>query len=201
MTINAFNLIDGIDGLAIGLGIIGGLFYFSSFYQFDDLNLLIFSIALCTGLLGLLYFNLSKRNKIFLGDTGSLLIGGLLVFFALNFISTSGRPGASSSFFMVMGSLLIPMFDMIRLTIVRSSKKVSPFRADREHIHHIVLDLLKGNHVLTSILILISQLTVIYIFTMLSVLKSTYLIAILSMAFVAYYALVELLRKRRGPGG
>jgi UDP-GlcNAc:undecaprenyl-phosphate GlcNAc-1-phosphate transferase len=89
MSINAFNLIDGVDGLAIGLGIVSSFYYFLNFLMLGEYDLSIFAISICSSLLGLLYFNISKKYKIFIGDTGSLLIGGILVYFALKFMSLS----------------------------------------------------------------------------------------------------------------
>lgn len=195
MSINAFNLIDGIDGLAIGLGMIGGLFYFLHFLRLGDVNLMIFSIALIFGLLGLFFFNISKKHKIFIGDTGSLLMGGLLVFFALRYISLSEAEENYGSFFTVIGSVFIPFADMIRVTLVRIVNGESPFKADRQHIHHILLDLLKGNHMLTTSVLLISQMIVIVVYYYLSELRSAYLIAILIASFLFYFGFAYFLSK------
>jgi len=198
MSINAFNLIDGIDGLAIGLGIIGGVFYFLQFYRWEVLDLMIFSTALSFGLLGLFFFNISKKFKIFIGDTGSLLIGGLLVFFALRFVSLPESESISGSFFMVIGSVFIPLADLIRLTLVRIVRKESPFKADRQHIHHLLLDLLKGSHMLTTNILLISQLGVIVLFQYLADQKSIYLISILVLSFALYFGAAHILTYARG---
>ena len=197
MSINAFNLIDGIDGLAIGLGIIGGLFYFFKFINLGDLSLMIFSISLSFGLLGLLFYNISKNNKIFIGDTGSLLIGGLLVFFALKVISTSNEQSIESSFFMILSSIFIPLADMIRVTLVRVFNGDSPFKADRQHIHHLVLDLLKGNHLLTTFILLCCQLLIILLFQFFEDKNPAFLITIVAISFGFYFAIAALLNKIR----
>jgi len=197
MSINAFNLIDGIDGLAIGLGIIGSLFYFRNFIHFEALELMIFSISLCFGLLGLLFYNLSDKFKVFIGDTGSLLIGGFLVFFALQSINYSEESEINSSFFMVIGSIFIPLVDLIRVTLVRIIHGDSPFKADRQHLHHLVLDLLKGNHLLTTAVILFTQLAIIYIFQLLSELPSMFLILVLISSVLIYFGVTYLLKNRR----
>lgn len=197
MSINAFNLIDGIDGLAIGLGIIGGLFYFFKFLNLGDLSLMIFSISLSFGLLGLLFYNISKSKKIFIGDTGSLLIGGLLVFFALKVISTSDGKSIESSFFMILSSIFIPLADMIRVTLVRVFNGDSPFKADRQHIHHLVLDLLKGNHMLTTFILLCCQLLIILLFQFFEDKNPAFLITIVVISFGIYFAVAALLNKIR----
>ena len=195
MSINAFNLIDGIDGLAIGLGIIVGLFYFMQFYVLQDLDLMIFAIVLAFGLIGLLFYNISKKHKIFIGDTGSLLIGGLLVFFALRFMSLSEHQTNNSSFFMVIGSVFIPLADMIRVTLVRLMHGDSPFKADRQHIHHLLLDLLHRGHLVTTSILLLGQLAIIMIFKQLSVLEDLVLLGVLVLFFFLYFALTYLLRE------
>lgn len=195
MCINAFNLIDGIDGLAIGLGIICSVFYFFIFKGFGDLDLMIFSISLGSGLLGLLFYNISKKNKIFLGDTGSLLIGGLLVYFALRYINISNISEKGNAFFMVIASIFIPLADMIRVTLVRVLKGDSPFKADRQHIHHIVLDLLHDHHKFTAGVLLLSQIGIIYIFDLFADSQKTNHLLIIIVAFIAYFGITLVLQK------
>lgn len=195
MCINAFNLIDGIDGLAIGLGIIVGIFYFLQFKNFAENDLMIFTVSLSSGLLGLLFYNISKKHKIFLGDTGSLLIGGLLVYFALRYINISDGNIQNNSFFLVIGSIFIPFVDMIRVISVRISRGESPFKADRRHIHHIVMDLLHGHHLLTTGILLLAQLIIIFIFQWLADLQSGYYLFILLLTFFLYFAIVSGMEK------
>jgi len=195
MCINSFNLIDGIDGLAIGLGIISGIFYFLHFTALGALDLMIFSIAMCSGLVGLLFFNISKRNKIFLGDTGSLLIGGLLVFFALRFISLNEKIPNSNTFFLAIGAVFIPLADMIRVTLVRITNGFSPFHADRRHIHHILLDLLGHSHLLISAILLIAQLLFMLVFQHFSHESNSYLISVVIISFLIYLGLSIVLEK------
>lgn len=197
MSINAFNLIDGIDGLAIGLGIIGSLFYFLLFYQMNELALMVFSISLCFGLTGLLVYNMSKKRKIFIGDTGSLMIGGLLVFFALKMLSISPDSNNESSFFIILGSIFIPLSDMVRVTLVRLIDGNSPFQADREHIHHIVLDLMKGNHWITTGILIISQLLIVILFYLASENNPLTLMIVLAVAFGIYIGICTWLNKER----
>jgi len=195
MSINAFNLIDGIDGLAIGLGTIVGVFYFIQFLYLKDLDLMIFSIVLSFGLVGLFFFNISERHKIFIGDTGSLLIGGLLVFFALRFISLSENSPNYNSFFLVIGAIFIPLADMIRVTMVRLINGYSPFHADRRHIHHILLNLLGRSHMLTTVILLVAQLLIIVMFQLFSGGSSLFLFIILILTFIGYIGCATILEK------
>ncbi len=198
MSINAFNLIDGIDGLAISLGVVGGIFYFLKFIKLGSEDLLIFSITLIAGLLGLLIFNFSKRNKIFIGDTGSLLIGGLLVYFALKFIDYSDQNTSSHSFFLVLGSFFIPFADMIRVALVRIFSKESPFKADRSHIHHLLVDACKGKHVLATGILVAAQIFVIVLFQYIAPEDGIILLIMTAAAIVIYIALVSLFQRYLG---
>ncbi len=193
--INAFNLIDGIDGLAIGLGIIGSVFFFLQFSALEQTGLIVFSIAMIFALAGVLVFNFSKKFKIFLGDTGSLLIGGILVFFAIKFLSFSHDNSHDFSFFLIIGSIFIPLSDLIRVSINRLSMGRSPFEGDRKHIHHLILALLKGNHFLTTLLLLLAQLLILIAFRQMDGLADIYYLIILIAAFLCYFGLVSILQR------
>jgi UDP-GlcNAc:undecaprenyl-phosphate GlcNAc-1-phosphate transferase len=195
MSINAFNLIDGIDGLAISLGIVGGVFYFYNFLVLEKVNLCIFSAVLVGGLIGLLIYNYSSKWKIFIGDTGSLLIGGLLVFFGLNFINLETDSTASSSFFKVLGTFFIPFADMIRVAISRVVDGQSPFKADRRHIHHLVVDACGGNHVIATSILVACQILITFGFSVIYLSNDMHYLS-LTIAFIsAYLILVLVLRK------
>ena len=193
--INAFNLIDGIDGLAIGLGIIGSVFFFVQFNAINETDLVIFSIAMIFALAGLLLFNLSKRFKIFLGDTGSLLIGGLLVFFAVKFLSFTEPGSRNYSFFLIIGTIFIPLSDLIRVSINRALNGRSPFEGDRRHIHHLVLAVLRGNHLMTTALILTVQFLILFSFWQLRGLPNAYYFIILLIAFGIYFMIAAILQR------
>jgi UDP-GlcNAc:undecaprenyl-phosphate GlcNAc-1-phosphate transferase len=195
MSINAFNLIDGIDGLAISLGIVGGVFYFFQFMIFGMVNLCVFSLTLVGGLAGLLFYNLSKRHKIFIGDTGSLLIGGLLVFFGLRFISLPDGLSSGNSFFLVLGTFFIPFADMIRVALLRMYNGASPFKADRQHIHHLILDACGGNHLLATGFIVAAQVVILLSFQLLSATNSLLYVFLVIFSVGLYILGVYLARK------
>lgn len=196
MAINAFNLIDGIDGLAIGMGIIGGVFYLISFLSLGMHSLAVFSIALTSGLAGLLFYNFSKRRKIFLGDTGSLFIGGLMVFFGLKYINFSDSSTINSSFYLVIGSIFIPLADMFRVALERILKGISPFHADRTHIHHMVLDLCRGNHLKSTTLLLILQAIIIILFFYTSKINEAPFLLFSILAVSGYFGMIWIIKIR-----
>ncbi len=137
---NAFNLIDGIDGLAGGLGFMSlvtlGFFLTIS----GDNGTALIAFALAGGILAFLYFNLNPA-KIFLGDTGSLLIGFVIGVLCIRLmqmnITTPSHPYTSSPVF-VLGIVFIPVFDTVRVLALRTWKGESPFMADKIHIHHVL---------------------------------------------------------------
>jgi UDP-GlcNAc:undecaprenyl-phosphate GlcNAc-1-phosphate transferase len=142
--INAFNLIDGINGLAGSIGVITCSTFGLWFYLYGRLDLAIISSATAGALFAFLYYNMSNPSKIFMGDTGSLLIGLTASILAISFIENNKvwHPGWSvqSVPAVAIGILIIPLFDTLRVFIVRVLRKKSPFYPDRTHVHHLLLD-------------------------------------------------------------
>ncbi|UYL08288.1 undecaprenyl/decaprenyl-phosphate alpha-N-acetylglucosaminyl 1-phosphate transferase [Bdellovibrio sp. SKB1291214] len=145
--INAFNLIDGINGLAGSLGLLASLSFGIWFALTGAHGLSILAFALGGSLLGFLFFNFCNA-KIFMGDTGSMLLGFIVSILAIKFIENSRTPGFETSPFYIKAApgiavaiVLIPLLDMTRVFFLRIIKKRSPFSADRRHIHHILQDL------------------------------------------------------------
>lgn len=150
--VNAFNLIDGIDGLAGTYGIICFAFFGISYYRLGEYNypLVLLSTSIIGAVLGFLYYNLSERTKkIFMGDTGSMLLGFLLTFTAICFIDifiAKRGPGVvyyhlSSAPVIAVAILILPIIDTLNVIIIRLAEKRSPFDADKNHIHHKLLKL------------------------------------------------------------
>ncbi|WP_081661807.1 glycosyltransferase family 4 protein [Gillisia sp. JM1] len=147
--INAYNLIDGIDGLAALVGIVICTAYSAVFYISKNPYFVLISVSLGGILCAFLRFNYSRgQRKIFMGDSGSLIVGLVLAFLTIkllvmtptlpligNEFSPSNRP------LFVACILFIPVFDTLRVILLRLLKGDSPFSADREHSHHILLDL------------------------------------------------------------
>jgi UDP-N-acetylmuramyl pentapeptide phosphotransferase/UDP-N-acetylglucosamine-1-phosphate transferase len=142
--INSLNLIDGIDGLAASIGIVASTTFGIWSYLSHDYGFAIMSAALTGALAVFLFFNMSKgKYKIFMGDTGSLVIGFILValmirFNELNAGSTQFHK-LSSSPAVSIAILIVPLFDTLRVIIIRFARGQSPLVADRRHIHHLLL--------------------------------------------------------------
>ena len=144
--INAFNLLDGIDGLSATTGIIVASFYSFMFYQLEYFYYLSISITTIATLLAFLRFNLSNKQKIFMGDTGSLTIGLVLGLFTLKLMSSGDLGDFALNFdqkqlpLLLLGILFVPILDTCRVMLIRFVKGASIFKPDRNHIHHIIID-------------------------------------------------------------
>lgn len=138
--VNAFNLIDGVDGLASGVGVIAGLFFGAWFYFTENYPLALLSFTLSGALIGFLIFNFSPA-KIFMGDSGSLTIGCIISVLAIRMIETPDKqiPMEIKDVavpVVVMSILVYPLLDTLRVFFVRTVKGQSPFSADKNHLHH-----------------------------------------------------------------
>jgi UDP-N-acetylmuramyl pentapeptide phosphotransferase/UDP-N-acetylglucosamine-1-phosphate transferase len=156
---NGFNLIDGIDGLASGVSILTSSIFGIWFWMIGNIDYTILSFSLAGSLLAFFYFNVfSKKNKLFLGDTGSLVTGFVMGVLACRFLQldliANGAIYIQSAPAIVFGILIVPLFDTLRVFILRFVQGKSPFTADRQHIHHRLLQL--GITHLQATLILIS---------------------------------------------
>lgn len=144
--INAFNLIDGIDGLASGLGIFVSLVLGIWLFKLGQANYSIFAFATAGGLIPFYFFNVfSKDKKLFMGDTGSQLLGLLFATFAVKILWCPVDP-ANPNYVpglpvVVMAVMIIPIADTMRVMFLRILRGKSPFSADRNHFHHGLLTL------------------------------------------------------------
>lgn len=141
---NSFNLIDGVDGLAGSLGLLTTLLFGTYFYFSEQILYAVMSLSLAGGLSAFLIYNFHPA-KIFMGDTGSLLIGLVNSILVIQFINTASLPGAlfpvESAPAIGFAVLLVPLFDTLRVVGLRLLSRRSPFCPDRNHIHHFLLDL------------------------------------------------------------
>jgi UDP-N-acetylmuramyl pentapeptide phosphotransferase/UDP-N-acetylglucosamine-1-phosphate transferase len=173
--INSFNLIDGIDGLAASVEIVifvilGMMFYLLQVHFFLGICLLMIG-----SLLAFLRFNLSSTKKIFMGDTGSLLIGFVIAcsvmrLFAMPQSRLSELPFQLENLpLVVMAILIVPFFDTARVFTIRILNNKGPFSPDRNHIHHILIDYLHLSHRKASFLIGVFNVLFVLIFLLFSV--------------------------------
>lgn len=161
--INAFNFIDGIDGLCASLSLIAMLSYGLCFLLNNDVP----GIILCASTIGMLlpylYFNLfgreQKGTKLFMGDAGSTTLGLLLVAVAFRLMrdcEAGESPFSANPALLALAPLLLPCFDVVRVFFVRLKTNMSPFLPDRNHIHHRLLDCGYSQHRCLIVLLIIS---------------------------------------------
>ena len=143
--INSFNLLDGIDGLAGTVGLFATVSFAVLFYNLGYYAHATLAIALAGSLIGFLRYNWSKKNKIFMGDTGALIIGFLLSFFSIKFVmlnetfNYNPALGHDAPLITIL-ILLLPLFDTLRMFTIRILNGKSPFVGDRNHMHHLLID-------------------------------------------------------------
>ncbi|MFN8245694.1 MAG: MraY family glycosyltransferase [Ferruginibacter sp.] len=141
---NSFNLIDGVDGLAGSLGLLTTLVFGSYFFYIGQFTYAVMAFALAGSLISFLIYNFPPA-KIFMGDTGSLLLGLVNSILVIKFINFAAAPEAilplEAAPAIGFAILMIPLADTLRVFGLRLLDRRSPFSPDRNHIHHFLLDL------------------------------------------------------------
>ncbi|MDE7438590.1 MAG: undecaprenyl/decaprenyl-phosphate alpha-N-acetylglucosaminyl 1-phosphate transferase [Muribaculaceae bacterium] len=143
--VNAVNLIDGIDGLASGLSAVALIWYSYIFYISQRYECMLLAGATLGTLVPFFYFNVygkaQDHTKIFMGDTGSLTIGTMLVFLTIVVLNLepASMPFGENLFVMAVSPILLPCFDVARVFFHRIRRGRNPFLPDKSHIHHKLL--------------------------------------------------------------
>ncbi len=208
---NAYNLIDGIDGLAAGLGMITSLTFGGFFYLMGSEGMACLAFSLAGALAGILKFNF-RPAKVFMGDCGSLIIGFISGIFAIRQIELShnlpqhlfGAVAAPDNFIerflyenismetfkieaiptFAIAVLFVPLFDTLRVFIVRVFQKRSPFLGDQNHIHYLLMNLGFGHARVAAILYGVNILFIVVAFVLRKLNPNYLFIIILSMALI-----------------
>lgn len=157
--INAFNFIDGLDGLAISVFINFILLY--EFFSKFNTSFTSLSYILIIAILPLYYFNFRKKNKVFLGDSGSLFLGGLVSVYVVDILSVNYiiKPIFDvHKLVFIISILSYPIIDLIRVFFLRIYKGSSPFIADKNHIHHFLVSKFKNHFSVVVVIILFTTL-------------------------------------------
>ena len=159
--INAFNLIDGLDGLLVRIALYASVSLGVIFYMRSEIGLMIAVLVVVGVLLGFLPWNLHPA-KIFLGDTGSMFLGFLFAVFSM---ATSQKSPLSMSLLVPVMIIMIPLTDTFWAFVRRIKKGQSPFKADQSHVHHYLLSFFgshkKASFVLSSLSGLFSGIGII----------------------------------------
>lgn len=159
VVVNSINLIDGIDGLAI-TEVIKSIIIIE-YFSFQYTSLAPLFIILIAGLIPLYYFNFKKKKKIFLGDGGSLLLGTIVAVYLFHVLSEDFMFALEAKKNKVVFAIIVlfyPLFDLLRVFIIRIKNNKSPFYPDQNHLHHKLVDFFNGNHLATLLSIQIISL-------------------------------------------
>jgi UDP-N-acetylmuramyl pentapeptide phosphotransferase/UDP-N-acetylglucosamine-1-phosphate transferase len=144
VVINAFNLIDGVDGLAGSLGILNMLIFGVYFFAINQQAYALLSFSMAGSLVAFMIFN-HHPAKIFMGDSGSLMIGLVNATLVIKFINIAGTAEAAavpleSAVAIGFAILSVPLLDTLRVFTIRIINGRTPFTPDRNHVHHLLLD-------------------------------------------------------------
>jgi UDP-GlcNAc:undecaprenyl-phosphate GlcNAc-1-phosphate transferase len=200
--INGFNLIDGVDGLASGVGIFTSLTVGIWFILTLHFTYAILSFSLLGTLLAYFRFNVfGKKDKIFMGDTGSMILGFIIAILIIKFLDYENSAPAKYQFFsapaFAIGLLIVPLFDTLRVIILRLIKGNSPFKADKNHIHHSLLKL-GFSHLQSTTLILSLNLIFVLFVTLFQKLGNVVLVLMMLLFAMVLSLIQSLLLKARG---
>ncbi|KIC92304.1 glycosyltransferase family 4 protein [Flavihumibacter sp. ZG627] len=172
--INSINLIDGINWLAGSISLLICGVYAFFFHLSGDAGYGLLAISVAGSICGFLWYNKTPA-RIFMGDTGSLFLGLAVAIFSIRFLElhrdatvAMNNSVITNAPVIVMALLIVPAYDTIRIFLLRLSQKKSPFKADRNHLHHLLVDELGLGHIHTSIILVI---TTGFIFTIATSLK------------------------------
>ena len=160
--INAYNLIDGADGLAGSVSLVSAIAFGTWFFINAHFPEAMLSFVLAAALLGFLFHNFQPA-KIFMGDTGALMIGFIMSVLAFKMIKLN-TGSVAMSFLRPSGIafaiMIVPLFDTLRVILIRVLGRKSPFKADNRHIHHRMIKM-GFNH--RQISLILSLFTIIII--------------------------------------
>lgn len=190
---NAINLIDGVDGLAGLIVVIICMTFGTYFYLVGEESYAYVSFALTGSMIGFLRYNLFN-SRVFMGDTGALVSGFIISILAIHFIEMDKITSAPA---MSIGILFIPIFDTVRVFIIRVYRGNSPFMPDRNHIHHYLCDLGLSHFQVVMVLAAVNLSVIIFTIFFNDMGNSVLLIILGAFAVVVSILLEILIKKRR----
>lgn len=198
--INAFNLIDGINGLSGSVGLLITFVLGIWFYLVGSIEISIVAFSLGGALVAFLKYNITPA-QIFMGDTGALLLGLVCSILAIKFIELHNVIEGSPYTFrsapsIAMAILILPLFDTLRVFVLRIVEGKSPFDPDRKHIHHIMIDLGLSHMQATGVLFMTNILFIILAVMLQDIGNLMLLVIILSLALLMTFLASGMVEKR-----
>jgi UDP-N-acetylmuramyl pentapeptide phosphotransferase/UDP-N-acetylglucosamine-1-phosphate transferase len=167
VVINSVNLIDGIDGLASGIGILASIVFGLVFLDGGLTPWVLVAAVLCGSLAGFTWYNVfSRKKKIYMGDTGSMILGFLLALMVLRIFNMEKHMVLNMQVYsppgFILAVLIIPLFDILRIIALRVIQGRSPFRPDRQHIHYRLVDA-GATHLQATAILLVVNIFMIFL--------------------------------------
>jgi len=201
VVINSFNLIDGINGLSGGIASLISFTLGTWFFMIDSMGLAIIAFSLMGATMAFLRYNVTPA-KIFMGDTGSLLLGLVCAILVIQFIEMHNLIEGSAYYFRAapaaaIGILILPLFDTFRVFTTRILRKRSPFQPDRNHIHHLLIDTGLTHMQASGILVLVNALFIVMVTKFQFLGNMNLLILVLGTATVLTSLLYVISRRKR----
>ena len=192
--INSFNLIDGVDGLAASLGTLTMLIFGTYFFITDYQAYALLAFAMAGSLVAFLIFN-HHPAKIFMGDSGSLMVGLVNAILVIKFINVASDPSVAvpveSAVAVGFSILIVPLLDTLRVFAIRIFNGRSPFTPDRNHVHHLLLASGLGHAAVTFTCVLINIFFVVLAYLCRSIGSTSLLLIMLTISFaglgILYY--------------
>jgi len=194
---NGFNLIDGVDGLAGGIGVISSFSFGIIAVLMDQIDMAIVAFTLFGSLLGFLRYNYFPA-KIFMGDTGSLVVGMILSILAINIIryglviESIKLPNKGP--LLAIAILAIPLFDSLRVFVARVIKGRHPLSPGRGHIHHALLSLGFGHKKTSLILYILSVSMIVFSYFLIDMNVNSGIAILALISFIILYIPFYLLK-------
>jgi len=204
--INSFNLVDGIDGLAVSIGMVTTIFFGIWFFISGNIEYCLLSTATFGALLAFFRFNVfANKYKIFMGDTGSLIIGLMMAVQVIMFNEKNIGYTSVTLFFSIKSApavsfavLIVPLFDTMRVFLIRMSRGRSPFSADKNHLHHCLLKL-GHSHIHATLIIVFANVCFIILALLLQDIGIFWLMMIILAIATMFSLIIEhLVKKKNG---
>ena len=166
--VNAINLIDGVDGYSSGFGIMACVLFAILFYSVGAYSVGCLALIIAGALLPFFLHNVfGYKSKMFIGDSGTLMLGTAFATFVFSTLSKESPccylegKGLSLIAF-TLAALAIPVFDTLRVMMVRVLRGISPFQPDKTHLHHLFIEM-GYSHIGTSVSILTMNLFIVLV--------------------------------------
>lgn len=192
--VNAYNLMDGIDGLLGSLTLVGSTTLGMISWSLNEYQLTVFFAVLSGAIIGFLRFNLGTK-KIFMGDAGSLMLGFILVSTAIKLLTVPHAHDNVNQYqlpLVLAGLFLVPVFDSLRVYHARINRGLSPFHADKTHLHHLLLTMGASHKRATLMIVTLTVFILLSSVALVTVIPWWWVLAVAITLFSAATAMLTL---------